>query len=135
VCAETNRARREALPRSSVEPWIAGLRGEALMRQGRAAEAREMLKEVENRVRAAPGPDAWTAALFRLESIARVAREVGDWELAEHTGRQKLEHDAAYRGSHYALALWRNADPDLPELVEIRARLATAAGSIPSAAR
>jgi tetratricopeptide (TPR) repeat protein len=136
--------------KSSVEPWIAGLKGEALLRQGRAAEAREMLKDVEKRVRAVPGPDAWMAALFRLESIARVAREVGDWELAEHTGRQMLEHDSAYGGSHYALAkvaekrgdaaeaqrefaaalaFWRNADPDLPELVEIRGKLAKAAES------
>jgi hypothetical protein len=77
------------------------------------------------------------AALFRLESIARAAREAGDWELAEHTARQMLEHDPAYGGSHLAAALvarhrgdiaaadqslaaaaryWRDADPDLPEL-------------------
>ena len=86
--------------------------------------------------------DAWSQALFRLELIAQTAREVGDWELAEYTARQMFEHDPAYAGTHYALALvaeqkadkataqkefaeaekyWRNADPDLPELARARA--------------
>ena len=39
-------------------------------------------------------------ALFRLEAMAHVAREVGDWDLAESMARQMLEHDAAYGGSH-----------------------------------
>ena len=63
------------------------------------------MKDVQNRLRALPGPDAWTQALFRLEAFARTARDVGDWELAEHTARQMLEHDGAYAGSHFALAL------------------------------
>jgi Tfp pilus assembly protein PilF len=40
-----------------------------------------------------------------LESIARAAREAGDWELAEYTAAQMLEHDSAYGGSHLAMAL------------------------------
>jgi len=68
---------------------------------------------------------------------ARAARDVGNWELAEWAGRQMVEHDPNYAGSHYALALvaehrgdaqtaraeralvskyWKNADPDLAEL-------------------
>ncbi len=98
-------------------------------------------------MRAVPGPDAWILALFRLESMARVAREVGEWEFAEYTARQMLEHDASYAGSHFALALvaehkgdletkrtefataeklWARADADLPELKQIRAKLALA---------
>jgi hypothetical protein len=96
---------------------------------------------VEARLRALPGPDAWTQALFRLEAFARVARDVGDWDLAEHTARQMIEHDAAYGGSHLALALvarergelelaqqeaaiaqkyWQDADRDLKELTQLR---------------
>jgi tetratricopeptide (TPR) repeat protein len=132
-----------AVSRASAEPFVETLRGEILLRSGQVAEGRTRLQEVERRLRALPGPDAWIQALFRLEAIARTAREVGDWALAEHTARQMLEHDPPYGGSHLALALvasrkgdaaeaarafeaaeraWREADPDLAELQEIRTR-------------
>ena len=105
-----------------------------------------MFKEVERGLRALLGPDAWSQALFRLESIAHLARSQGDWELARHTAKQMLEHDPAYAGSHYALALvaehegdaataqrefavaarhWRKADPDLVELKVSKAKIAS----------
>jgi tetratricopeptide (TPR) repeat protein len=123
--------------RSQVEPWVESLRGELLLRTGKAEEGRAALIEVQKSLRAATGPDAWTQTLFVLESMARSAREAGDWTLAKHTAAQMLDHDAAYGGSHYATALvlrhegdaagatrefdaairfWRDADPDLPEL-------------------
>lgn len=126
--------------RTMVEGLVEGLRGELLLRTGKAEEGRAVLMEAQRALRAVPGPDAWTQALFRLESMARSAREAGDWQLAEYTARQMLDHDPAYGGSHYALALvlrnagdtsgaarelaaarsgWRDADPDLPELREI----------------
>ena len=128
--------------RSAVEPWVEALRGELLLRTGKGKEGRAVLKEVQRALRAAPGPDAWTQALFRLESMARSARETGDWDLARHTAAQMLDHDSAYGGSHLAMALvlrhdgdavgakreleaarryWRDADPDLPELGQIAA--------------
>ena len=64
-----------------------------------------MLEDVVKKVRAAPGPDAWTQALFTLESIARAAREVGDWDFAAWAAGQMLEHDPDYGGTHYALGL------------------------------
>jgi phage shock protein A len=94
-------------------------------------------------LRAAPGPDAWSQALFRLESMARSAMEAGDWDLAEFIAAQMLDHDAAYAGSHFTLArvlghkrddagvvreveaarrYWRDADSDLPELTQIAAQ-------------
>jgi tetratricopeptide (TPR) repeat protein len=138
--------------RAFVEPYVDAARGELLLRTGERDAARTLLKEVQARIRAIPGPDAWMEALFRLEEIARLAREVGDWELAEYTAGQMREHDAAYAGTHYALGLvaehqgdrsaarqafaeavrlWAKADSDLPELREARARgaaLAPAAG-------
>jgi tetratricopeptide (TPR) repeat protein len=130
-----------SINRGSVLPYVDTLRGEMLLREGRGAEGGDLLKDVQKRLRALPGPDAWIQALFRLESIARMAREVGDWELAEYTARQMVDHDAAYGGAHLALALvarhrgdgaaatraaaeaeryWRDADPDLPERAELR---------------
>ena len=72
-----------------------------------------------------------------------MARDVGDWDLAEYTAKQMIEHDAAYGGSHLALALvarqrgdlelaqgeaaaarkyWQDADRDLKELAVLRDR-------------
>ena len=131
--------------RSAVEPYLDGLRGELLL-SGAAderAEARAILKDVQQRIRAVPGPDAWTEALFRLEGIGRAARAAGDWELAAHTASQMREHDPNYGGTHLALGLvaqhdgrtaeaaremaeavrlWGHADADLPELAEARER-------------
>lgn len=91
--------------RSFVEPWVDALRGQLLLREGKTEEARTVLKSVVQRLRATPGPDAWTQALFRLEILARSARDAGDWHLAELIAAQMLEHDAAYGGSHLAMAL------------------------------
>ena len=128
-----------------VVPYMEALQGEFFLRTGEAEKGRAILKQVVSKIRNERGPDAWVQALFRLEAIGAAARRAGDWELAETMARQMLEHDASYGGSHYALALvaehkndnvmaiteyaeaeklWRNADGDLPELQQARARLA-----------
>jgi len=120
---------------------LEAFQGEFFLRTGQKDKARPMLEGVARKVRAAPGPDAWTQALFTLEAIARAAREVGDWDLAGWAARQMAEHDPNYAGAHYALALvaqhggdmrtarteaaaaaklWSNADPNLPELKAIK---------------
>ncbi len=116
---------------------LQAFQGEFLLRTGKADKGQPMLEDVVRKVRARPGPDAWAQALFTIEAIARAARDVGNWELAAWAGRQMVEHDPNYAGSHYALALvaehrgdtltaraeralvnkyWKNADPDLGEL-------------------
>ena len=90
---------------SSVQPYVDALRGDLWLRTDRRDEGRSLLKEVQRAIRAVPGPDAWTQALFRLEAIARTARDVGDWELAAHSAREMMDHDPAYAGTHLALAL------------------------------
>jgi tetratricopeptide (TPR) repeat protein len=128
-----------------VAVYLEALQGEFYLRTGQAEKGRLALKQVARKIRSEAGPDAWAQALFRLEAIAAAARAAGDWELAEYFARQMLEHDAAYAGSHFALALvaeqkkdnavalqefmeaeklWRDADPDLPELQRARARIA-----------
>jgi tetratricopeptide (TPR) repeat protein len=109
------------------------LQGEFLLRTGDRVKARPMLEDLVRKVRAAPGPDAWSQALFTIESIARAARESGDWDLAEWAANQMIAHDPNYAGSQLALALaaehrgdrvkadaamklakeyWKHADPD-----------------------
>jgi len=132
-------------PRAMVEPWVEALRGELLLRSGQREEGDQVLKAVVQALRAATGPDAWSQGLFRLESLARSAIEVGDWDLADYIAAQMLDHDKAYGGSHAVLAMvlshkgdeagaaraaesarryWSDADSDLPELKTFGARKA-----------
>ena len=127
-----------------IAPYIEVLQGEFLLRTGKIENGRITLKEVERKLRLEKGPDEWVQTLFELEGIAGVAREAGDWRLAEYTARQMLEHDPNYAGTHYALALiaehegdratalkefalarkyWQKADTDLPELVLVKSKL------------
>ena len=122
---------------------LLALQGELALRTAARDKGRATLEEVARRVRAKPGPDNWAQALFTLEAMARLARQVGDWELADRLARHMLEHDAGYAGSHYALgfvldragdaagarnafaeaaARWAGADPSLPELADARKR-------------
>ncbi len=130
--------------RAAVEPWVQALRGELLLRTGNQKEGKEILQSLLHILRTAPGADAWAQGLFRLEAIARTARETDNWDLAESTAQEMIAHDAAYAGSHLAIALvrehqrnaeattkalnsasqfWRDADADLPELKIITTEL------------
>ena len=117
------------------------LQGEFFLCTGQREKARTTLNRAIAQARAAQGPDDWAQALFTLESVARAAREAGDWELAGTVATQMIAHDASYGGSHYARALveahngdnaraasefavaerfWSAADPDFPPLVDIK---------------
>src|SRR5262249_31856346 len=45
--------------RGSVEPYVDAARGELMLRTGARDEGRALLKDVQARIRAVPGPDAW----------------------------------------------------------------------------
>lgn len=104
-------------------PYADKLRGAIALRSGDAAKGREILMNVERGFRALPGPDAWMAALFELEAIGRLAREIGDWELAGFTAKQMLDHDAAYGGSHYLAALVAEKKGDTAAALQHRAEM------------
>lgn len=131
---------------AAILPYLDLVKGLLQLRSGDHAAGRTQLEDVARRLRAVPGPDAWMQALFVLESIARGAREAADWPLAESMARQMLDHDRAYAGGHYALALvaeqrgdaaaahesfataarlWAHADDDLPELQRLRRAVAS----------
>ena len=118
--------------------------GEHMLRSGQVEQARTMLRDAASKLRAQSGPDAWIQSLFALESIARVARERGDWILAAEMADALRQHDVAYAGTSYALALvaeqrgqreaaregfreavrrWQTADPDFSDLADARRRL------------
>lgn len=161
---ELDLARKEALAiegpfgdfaRASLQPLFDKLHGAILLRTGDAG-ASDVLKKVQARLRAIPGPDAWMQALFELESIARLARDARDWNLVEYTARQMLDHDPAYAGGHYMMSvaarakgddasaashmteakkLWGHADRDLNEAFESSLSTARATQTGHSAAR
>ena len=120
---------------------LEALQGEFLLRTAQRDKGRSVMERAAQKWRALPGPDAWTQSLFRLEALARTAREVGDWTLAARMAQMMLEHDPNYAGTHFALGLvshhntgtsattlrefalaekaWAGADKDLAELKKI----------------
>jgi tetratricopeptide (TPR) repeat protein len=119
------------------------LNAEILLQQGHVEKSDALFHEIEKKIRAVPGPDSWSQAIFQLASIASIARDAADWELAEFTAQQMIEHDPSYAGGYYALGLavehrageaareqfvkaenrWASADTDLAELVQVRQKL------------
>jgi tetratricopeptide (TPR) repeat protein len=81
------------------------LRAEIWLSEKNWDKGNALLQQVEDQLVAVPGPDEWSEALFQLESIARMARELGDWELAEYTAQKMIQHDPSYAGGHFAHAL------------------------------
>jgi tetratricopeptide (TPR) repeat protein len=148
AASESNLALRElraaADGQALVAPALQQLQGEFFVRTGQRDKGRAMLEELSVRLRALPGPDNWVQALFTLESIARSARDAGEWPLARWAADQMIAHDPNYAGSHFALALaaahdgdrtlaaqaftaaaerWRRADAGLPEVAQARREL------------
>ncbi len=142
---ELNTAERESesIPArvAAALPYPSVLRAGILLRENQTQDAEALLLDVEKSIRAMPGPDAWSAANFQLETIAQHARQAGDWELASFTAHNMMEHNPNYAGGYFALALvaqhsgetaaahnlfakaqslWGKADPDLPELAVLK---------------
>ena len=133
----------EQLPVNIVatSPFPNTLRAKFLYREKKKEEAQTLLQDIVKMTLARPGPDAWSAARFELESLARSARQNGDWSLSESIARAMIQHDGTYAGGYFALGLaaehaghstqareqfaaaekfWSKADRDLPELRRIQ---------------
>jgi tetratricopeptide (TPR) repeat protein len=121
------------------------LRGEIALRKGNATEANAQLNEVLNRFVVAKGSGDAVNYLFTMLYIAQQARSADDWDLAEIAAKQMLFFDPSYAGGHYvaavvaehkgdsataqreltaAVRLWGQADPELPEALEVHKKLA-----------
>jgi len=81
------------------------LRAEILLREKKWTEGNQLMEGIEKDIAAVPGPDAWSETLFQFEYIARFAREIGNWELAEHTAQKMIQHDPSYAWGYFALGL------------------------------
>jgi tetratricopeptide (TPR) repeat protein len=137
----------EQLPARAIAslPYPTALRADILLHEKNTAEGESLAMEVAKSIQAMPGPDAWIAALFELESIAQSARKADDWELASFVAQQMILHNPNYAGGHFAYGLaaehaghsaearqafaaaeklWGKADRDLPELEQIHKELA-----------
>jgi protein-disulfide isomerase/Tfp pilus assembly protein PilF len=129
-----------------LRPYSEVLRAELLLSQKSVAEGATLMRQLEEQLTAAPGPDVRSQALVQLDSIARRARETQEWALAEFTAQQMIRLDPSYAGGYYALGLvaeqradsalaaqqfgiaeklWSEADNDLPELHVVRQKLAS----------
>lgn len=119
--------------------------GEYLLRTREAVNGRAMLRDAVAKLRTQTGADTWIQTLYVLEGVGRSARELGDWALAHEMAEAMREHDPAYAGTSYAIALvaeqrgdlaaardryrevvvrWHAADPALPELLHARRQAA-----------
>jgi tetratricopeptide (TPR) repeat protein len=81
------------------------LRAEILLREKNFAKGNALMDKIETEIVKVPGPDAWSEALFQLEYIASLARELVDWDLAESTATRMIEHDPSYGGAYAAVGL------------------------------
>src|SRR5260370_13538829 len=96
-----------------LRPYAETLRAEILLSQNKSAEGVALMKEIEEQLRASPGPDPRSQALIQLDSIARRARETEEWALDELTAREMIQQDPSYAGGYYALGLATEQRGDL----------------------
>ncbi|HVH69991.1 MAG TPA: DsbA family protein, partial [Candidatus Dormibacteraeota bacterium] len=135
-----------------VRSYSETLRAEILLSQKKSAEGAALMRQIEEQLGAQAGPDARSQALMQLDSIARHARDTQEWALAELTARQMIQQEPSYAGGYYALGLaaekegdlalasqqfgvaerlWSEADKDLPELQDVRRKLALRQTELP----
>ncbi len=132
-------------PRRVLEGQRNILRGEIALRKGNTAEANAQLNEVLSGFIRVKGSGDGVIYLFTMLYIANQARSADDWDLVETAANQMIDFDPSYAGGHYVAAvlaehrgdsatirkeltaaerLWEQADPELPEVLDVHNRLA-----------
>jgi tetratricopeptide (TPR) repeat protein len=120
------------------------LKVELALRRGQPeaeSRMRDLLLKAKEHFRQADSTDS----LFLLQLEAEDCQNLRKWELAQFAAEQMLAFDSNYAGGHYEMAmvklhagqsdaarsqfqkaieLWKNADPDLQELIQAKQQLA-----------
>lgn len=153
AAAEGNAALKQmralGAPGGTLVPDFELAQGEYLLRASNTEAGSKMLRAGVTKLIADRSPDAWVATVFQLEAAVRVARDRGLVPLATDLSGLLRQHAPYYAGTHYALGLlaeqrgdtgdartayaeaasrWRDAEGDLPELADVRKRLAALGG-------
>jgi tetratricopeptide (TPR) repeat protein len=143
--AALNELRAAGPEAAMAAPYLQALQAEISLRTGDRSRAAAAFRDVRSKIRALPGPDAWSQGLFRLESIGRTAVALEAWSIAAETAADMTAHDPNYGGTHYlqslvarnagderreqhalqrALEAWRGGDSNFADLADVQRRLA-----------
>lgn len=137
---------RQGGPAASVlAPDLRLVQGVVLLHAGERDRGRTMVRDAVASWRSRSGPDAWSETLFSIEAARRFVRAARDTPLAAELAEALQQHDPGYAGTSFAmaetadergdrvgaraayteaLARWRAADADHPDVRAARARLA-----------
>lgn len=89
---------------TTISSWVIVLHAVLELDGGDHRHANSELSQLEKDLRARPGADAWSDALFQLELVDHLAVQFKAWDLAQFTAGQLQEHAPDYGGTHWALA-------------------------------
>ena len=132
-------------PRKVLSTQMAILQGEIALHDRKETEANAQLSALAQRFLLAKGSGDGVGQLFAMLYLAQQARAYADWDLVKSIGKQMLLFDPQYGGGHFVAALaaehegdigrarqelnsahnlWKEADPDFAELLQVRSELA-----------
>lgn len=137
---------------AAVSPYLDLLQLAVMLGRGSLADAPALIDRISRYTRRATSADSWSQGLFRVEVLSNLARETGQWDVAEQLAALMLAVDPYYGGSHYAKALvlehrgdraaatqefdaakkyWESADMDFPPLAVIKTASSKGAAGAP----
>jgi predicted metalloendopeptidase/Tfp pilus assembly protein PilF len=110
--AEKEAADLDPVWHNQVDGAMELLRSQTDFLEGRRELAAGRLRRRVLTMRALPGSDAWSDAMFHIRLIAEIAMDYGDWDLARFAAHQLAEHAPFYTGTHSLLSRIAEYDRD-----------------------
>lgn len=111
--AEKEAASLDPIWHGQVDGAMELLGAQADFLEGKREPAAARLRRRVLTMRALPGSDAWSDAMFHIRLIAEIAMDYGDWDLARFAAHQLVEHAPFYAGAHGLLARIAEHDGDV----------------------